>query len=79
MKPLAARSVLIALLAPVAMASVAFAPRDGGDGAPLRAPSSTFVATVRGERAVLWAVGGGADLAPRSVQRGASVRRSARS
>jgi hypothetical protein len=78
-KLLAARSVLIALLAAVALAGVAFALRDGGDGGPLRAPSGSFVATVRGERAVLWAVGGGADLAPRSVQRGASVRRSARS
>jgi hypothetical protein len=78
-KPLAARSVLIALLAAVAMAGAAFALGDRGDGAALRAPSGTFVATVRGERAVLWAVGGGADLAPRSVQRGASLRRSARS
>ena len=80
MKPLAARSVLIALLAAVATAGVAFALlRDRGDGAPLQTPSGAFVATVRGERAVLWAVGGGADLAPRSVGRGASVRRSARS
>jgi hypothetical protein len=78
-KPLAARSMLIALLAAVAMAGVSFALRDRGDGAPLQTPSGTFVATVRGERAVLWAVGGEADSAPRSVQRGASVRRWARS
>ena len=61
MKPLAARSVLIALVTAVAMAGLALALRDRGDGAPLRATSGTFVASVRGERTVLWAVGDGAD------------------
>jgi hypothetical protein len=77
-KPLAARTVIIALVAAVTMAGVAFAPRDRGDGAARRAPSGTFVATVRGERAVLWVVGDGADLAPRSFGPSASPGRSAR-
>jgi len=61
-KPVVARSALGAAAAVVATAgAVALALRDGGDDAPPRAPSPPFVASVRGERAVLWAVGDGAD------------------
>ena len=60
-KPLVARSLLVVPVAVVALAGVALALRDGGGGAPLRTPSRPFVASVLGERAVLWAVGDGAD------------------
>jgi Calcineurin-like phosphoesterase len=59
MNPLAARSLLIAVVTAVAACGMALALRDRGDRP--RASSGTFVPSLRGERAVLWAVGDGAD------------------
>jgi hypothetical protein len=60
-KPLAARALLTTLVAAAGIAGVALALHDGGGEPPVRAPADRFVPSVSGERAVLWAVGDGAD------------------
>ena len=55
------RLVLIALAVALAIAGIARALRDRPERRPAPSPPSPFVTSLRGEHAVLWAVGDGAD------------------
>ena len=59
-------SVALVAGALVLVAAVVFFVRDPGPGPPLRAPAGEYVRSVPGDRAVLWAVGDGADGSDRA-------------